>query len=129
MKIKSCTNCLMLETRPRITFNESGVCNACAWSEEKKEFVDWSKREQLLIDLINKAKIRNKGRFQFIFPASGGKDSSYVAYQMKNKWGVNGLSVTIHPPLSYDLGNKNLENFIFSGFDNISSFIDLPNAV
>ena len=38
---------------------------------------------------------------------------------MKNKWGANGLSVTIHPPLSYDLGNKNLENFIFSGYDNI----------
>ena len=52
-------------------------------------------------------------------PASEEKDSSYVAYQMKNKWGANGLSVTIHPPLSYDLGNKNLENFIFSGYDNI----------
>ncbi len=119
MKIRSCTNCLMIETRPRITFNEQGVCNACAWSEEKKEVVDWSKREEQLVDLIKYAKEKNKGRFECIFPASGGKDSSYVAYQMKNKWGVNGLSVTIHPPLSYNLGNKNLENFIFSGFDNI----------
>ena len=117
--MKYCTNCLMPETRPRITFNENGICNACEWAGQKKEEVDWESREKILIELIETSKKRNPGKFQWIFPASGGKDSSYVAYQMKNKWGANGLSVTIHPPLSYDLGNKNLENFIFSGYDNI----------
>ena len=117
--MKYCSNCLMPETRPRITFNNDGFCNACQWADEKKDEIDWKVREQKLDDLVKESKRRNPNKFQFIFPSSGGKDSSYVAYQMKNKWGVNGLSVTIHPPLSYDLGNKNLENFIFTGFDNI----------
>ena len=122
MKIRSCSNCLMLETRPRITFNELGECNACAWAKEKKEEVDWVTREAQMVELVKQAKERNPGGFEFIFPASGGKDSSYGAYQMKHKWGINGLSVTIHPPMSYALGNQNLENFIFSGFDNIDFY-------
>lgn len=35
--MKYCSNCLMPETRPRITYNEKGVCNACQWAEEKKQ--------------------------------------------------------------------------------------------
>lgn len=119
MKIKFCSNCLMPSTRPRISFNKVGICNACEWASEKKEIVDWKARELQLKNLCDKFKIEKSGKFQCILPASGGKDSSYVADQMQNKWGLNGLSVTIHPPLSYHLGNQNLENFIFSGFDNI----------
>ena len=26
-----------MSTRPRITFDEDGRCNACTWSEEKKK--------------------------------------------------------------------------------------------
>ena len=35
--MKYCTNCLMPETRPRITFNENGICNACEWADKKKK--------------------------------------------------------------------------------------------
>ena len=35
-----CSSCLNMSTRPRISFNEKGQCNACTWSEEKKTF-DW----------------------------------------------------------------------------------------
>ena len=28
-------NCINMSTRPRISFNEKGYCNACQWSEEK----------------------------------------------------------------------------------------------
>ena len=38
-----------MSTRPRITFDERGWCNACQWMEEKKTF-DWEKREEELID-------------------------------------------------------------------------------
>lgn len=34
MNVKMCKKCAMLETRPRITFNEAGVCGACLWEEE-----------------------------------------------------------------------------------------------
>ena len=42
-----CTSCLNMSTRPRISFNESGECNACQWSEEKKIF-NWEAQEKKL---------------------------------------------------------------------------------
>ena len=42
-----CSSCLNMSTRPRISFNEKGQCNACTWSEEKKTF-DWEKRKKEL---------------------------------------------------------------------------------
>ena len=38
-----CKNCVMPSTRPRIEFDERGFCNACVWSEEKKNLVDWDR--------------------------------------------------------------------------------------
>ena len=32
-----CKNCLNASTRPRITFDKRGYCNACQWAEEKKK--------------------------------------------------------------------------------------------
>ena len=32
-----CKTCLNMSTRPRIEFNDNGSCNACEWSEEKKQ--------------------------------------------------------------------------------------------
>ena len=42
-----CKNCLNASTRPRITFDKRGWCNACQWSEEKKT-LDWGKRRKEL---------------------------------------------------------------------------------
>ena len=36
MNIFRCKNCLNISTRPRITFDEKGWCNACQWVKEKK---------------------------------------------------------------------------------------------
>jgi N-acetyl sugar amidotransferase len=54
-----------------------------------------------------------------IVPCSGGKDGGFVAHQLKYKYGMNPLTVTWAPLLPTDIGRKNLDNFINSGFDNI----------
>ena len=40
-KFTLCKNCLNMSTRPRISFDERGWCNACQWMEEKK-VMDWT---------------------------------------------------------------------------------------
>ncbi len=45
--LKICKSCLMLSTRPRITFNEKGVCNACQWTLIKKKNRLEKKRERV----------------------------------------------------------------------------------
>jgi N-acetyl sugar amidotransferase len=116
-KIFWCKNCLNMSTRNRISFDSKGWCNACQWMEEKK-ILDWSIREKELIDLLNKNKSKN-GTFDCIVPVSGGKDGSYVAYMLKHKFGMNPLTITVRPALSLEIGDKNLINFINSGFDHL----------
>ena len=110
-------NCLNMSIRPRITFDERGWCNACQWMEEKKK-LDWSKRQLELETLIKKYK-STTGNFDCIVPVSGGKDGSYVAYQLKHKYGMTPLCVTVRPALSLEIGDKNLLNFIYSGYDHV----------
>jgi len=116
-KIFWCKNCLNMSTRPRISFDEKGWCNACQWMEEKKTF-DFSKRQEELKTLLEKYRSKN-GSFDCIVPVSGGKDGSYVAYNLKHKYKMNPLAVTIRPALSLEIGDKNLLNFINSGYDHI----------
>ena len=116
-KIHWCKNCLNMSTRPRITFDERGWCNACQWMEEKKSF-DWSKRKVELLNILEKSRSKN-GNFDCIVPVSGGKDGSYVAYMLKHEYGMNPLTVTVRPALSLEIGDRNLQNFIHSGYDHI----------
>ncbi len=117
-KIFWCANCLNMSTRPRISFDERGFCNACSWSEEKK-IMDWSRRQEELHQLLEKYRSKNGDGFDCIVPVSGGKDGSYVAYMLKSQYDVNPLAVTVRPALSLELGDKNLSNFINSGFNHI----------
>lgn len=112
-----CTNCLMPATRPRIRLDENGVCNACTWSKEKVE-IDYKERVNQLDEICEKYRAKN-GNFDCIVPVSGGKDSSYVAYQMKHVHNMHPLCVNISPPLSMQIGNQNLKNFMESGYDTL----------
>lgn len=112
-----CTQCFNMSTRPRIEFNKEGVCNACQWAEEKKTF-DWGSRKKELLALLDKHR-RTDGRFDVLVPVSGGKDGSYVAYQLKHVYGMTPLCVTIRPPLELAIGDENLHNFLNSDYDHI----------
>ena len=107
-----------MSTRPRISFDDRGLCNACVWAEKKQD-LDWAEREAKLEQLLNLYR-RSDGSFDCIVPVSGGKDGSYVAHTLKTKWGMNPLSVTIKPPLPTELGEANLQAFIASGFPHIA---------
>ena len=45
-KIFWCKKCVVMSTRPRVTFNAEGVCSACQWAEEKKK-LDWKAKISL----------------------------------------------------------------------------------
>tara|TARA_B100000809_G_scaffold185656_1_gene183743 strand:+ start:7288 stop:8382 length:1095 start_codon:yes stop_codon:yes gene_type:complete len=108
-----CKTCLNMSTRNRIEFDESGRCNACVWAEEKAS-VNWPERERELKSLFERHK--TAGPYDLIVPVSGGKDGSYVSYNCKQKYGLNPLCVTVHPPTRSGLGFTNLENFKKSGY-------------
>ena len=93
----------MPSTRPRISYNEEGICNACEWSEEKAK-VNWKAREKEF--RIIAEQYSNKGsNYDVIIPVSGGKDSCYVSWKLKHEYGLTPLLVHIEPPLAREDGN------------------------
>ena len=117
-KIVFCKRCVMSNQRPRIQFNDDQICSACLFSEYKETEVNWDLREKELQLLCDKYR-KDDGSWDVIVPSSGGKDSAYVAYTLKQKFGMHPLTVTWASAVPTDIGTQNLYNFTQSGFDNI----------
>ena len=116
-EVKFCKICTVSNQRPRITFDEKGVCSACNFATEKKKF-NWKKRGEELQILCNKHR-KSNGDYDIIVPCSGGKDGSWVAHQLKYEYGMHPLCVTWSPLKYTEIGRKNLDYFIQSGFNHI----------
>jgi len=117
-EVKFCKRCVMSNQRPGIVFDEEGVCGACRYADEKKNVIDWKDRKRQLEELLDKHR-RKDGSWDAIVSCSGGKDASFVAHQLKDKYGMHPLTVTAAPFKYTDIGFQNLQNFIDSGFANL----------
>jgi N-acetyl sugar amidotransferase len=117
-QVRFCTRCTISNQRPRIFFDEEGVCSACRFADYKRKHVDWDQRERELIELCDKHR-RSDGSYDVIVPVSGGKDGGIVAHQLKYKYGMHPLTVTWAPLIPTEIGKKNLGNFIGAGFDHV----------
>lgn len=114
-----CKNCTISNQRPRISFDEEGICSACRFAEYKQTHINWDDREKELRELCDRHR-KNDGSYDVVVPCSGGKDGGFVAHQLKYKYNMNPLTVTWSPYIYTDIGKKNLENFInVGGFDHI----------
>lgn len=120
-----CKKCTISNQRPRITFDDLGVCSACRYAEYKRTKIDWNLRDVELSRLCDKHR-KGNGDYDVIVPCSGGKDGSFVAHQLKYKYGMNPLTVTWAPLKASDIGRKNLDAFIAAGFDHI---MGTPNPI
>lgn len=112
-----CKKCVMSNQRPRIIFDKEGVCSGCR-NNELKSKINWKDRENELKDLLDQYRSKD-GSYDVIVPSSGGKDSGYVAHQLKYKYNMNPLTVTWSPLEYTDIGLQNLQSKIDSGFSNI----------
>jgi N-acetyl sugar amidotransferase len=118
MKIRYCTKCLFPETKPDLFFNEKDVCSACVAAEQKESSIDWKQREIDFLSIIDKYK-RAPGEIGYdcLIPVSGGKDSTYQAYFMKEVCGLNPLCVCFETTNLTELGQKNIDNISKMGID------------
>ncbi len=98
----------MPETRPGISFNEEGICSACRHSEKAKE-TNWKKRFRELKRLCRKYRKHN-GEYDCIVTVSGGKDSTFQAYFIKEVMKMNPLLVNVYNFSWTETGLKNFNN-------------------
>ena len=106
------------EKKKPIIFDSEGICSACVYAE-KKRLIDWTDRSKQLEELCDRYR-RGDGRYDVIVPGSGGKDSVVAAHMLKFKYNMNPLLITWPPALYTDIGRRNFDAWLNSGFGNIT---------
>jgi N-acetyl sugar amidotransferase len=122
--VRFCKTCVVSNQRPRIVFDDEGVCSACRFAYEKYHIIDWQARERELETLLDRHR-RHDGRWDVVVACCGGKDSAYVAHQLKTTYGMHPLTVTWAPFRYTDIGRRNFLNFVDAGFSNLTAY---PNG-
>lgn len=104
-----CKKCIIPDTRPHMIINEDGVCQACK-NQEINDNTDWNSRWKELEDLCNKYR-RDDGYYDCLIAVSGGKDSHFITYTLKERLGMNPLLICVADPFTHsEVGKHNLQN-------------------
>ncbi len=119
-KVEYCSNCTRSNQRPHnigeflqnknkkktfVGLSKNKICNACSYYFEKQN-INWKKREKELRKICDKYR-KNNGDYDVIVPGSGGKDSIYVAHELRFKYKMKPLLVTWAPNMTTNIGKKN----------------------
>ncbi|OPX30352.1 MAG: hypothetical protein B1H08_01955 [Candidatus Omnitrophica bacterium 4484_171] len=106
--MKTCQLCLLNSNYRNIKFDKDGICNYCrTYSFYKDRLTDFNYNKRLLEDRFNS--IRGKYDYDCLVGISGGKDSSYLAWQLKNKYGLRILTFTFDNGFLTDYAKRNIE--------------------
>ena len=114
--MKFCKKCLYPSTKPQLQFDERGICSACN-NYKLKDEVNWVKKKEDFLLILEKYRSKNGNNYDCIIPVSGGKDSTFQTYTIKETFGLNPLAVNFHPHDQTEIGRKNLENLKQLGVD------------
>jgi N-acetyl sugar amidotransferase len=102
----------MDDTDPDISFDTNGFCNHCtdAFFRLKQYPFNLSKKEKenKLLKKIKDIKNKKKGDYDCIIGVSGGLDSTYIAFKVK-EFGLNPLAVHVDNGWNTELSVKNIE--------------------
>jgi N-acetyl sugar amidotransferase len=90
-ELKRCTRCILPETYPHIDFDEDGVCRVCREFDRKYADIDWDARKARLERILDRYRGKG-GKWDCMVPFSGGKDSTYTLWLLKNVYGMNPLA-------------------------------------
>lgn len=106
-----CSRCLMDRTDPDIIFDEKGVCNHCHHYDElaAKCLLPGAARERAREELVARIKKDAAGKsYDCVIGVSGGVDSTYVAYLVK-QLGLRPLAVHLDNGWDSELAVANIE--------------------
>ncbi len=114
----------MTDTRPGIKFVD-GVCAPCI-NYKKQEVIDWEYRKKKLEELCDKYRGKYGNGYDCAIAASGGKDSHFQVWYMKEIMGMNPVLLSISNIEWTETGRKNLLNI--SDTFNCDIITAIPNV-
>jgi N-acetyl sugar amidotransferase len=110
-----CTKTIMDTSDPEISFDENGVCN---YVNEfnlsvKADLENKEQKKKNLESLLLKIKEDGKNKeYDCIIGLSGGVDSCYLAYLVKNQFGLRPLAIHVDGGWNSELAVKNVEHIV-----------------
>ncbi len=112
---RRCSRCILPETIPHIHFDEQCVCNYCREYDEKKRDIkiDYSFKGERFEGYIKEAarkRVQNGNRYDVLVPVSGGRDSSYVAWELSKSLKI--LCVHYDNPFSSPQTKVNVDHLM-----------------
>ncbi len=114
MKYQICTRCIMDTSDPKIEFDQNGVCNHCHdYDRVMRDYVFANKvGQQKLKEAVKLIKQEGIGKkYDCIIGLSGGVDSSYVAWMVKDL-GLRPLAVHLDNGWNTEAAVRNIENIV-----------------
>jgi N-acetyl sugar amidotransferase len=104
-----CSRCVypMVSAVP-LTFDEDAICSGCR-VHAQREKTDWNQRRLWLEELVAEYRHPKGDHYDCIIPVSGGKDSWYQTWYVKEVLGLNPLLVTYHGNNYLPVGLRNLK--------------------
>ncbi|MCC8417591.1 MAG: hypothetical protein LN588_03680 [Rickettsia endosymbiont of Bryobia graminum] len=99
--LRRCTKCILPETFPGISFDTAGVCNQC----NNYKLIHTSSLANLE-EMFDKYRSKD-GSPDCLVAFSGGRDSSYGLYLIKNKYKMNPVTYSYDWGMVTDLARRN----------------------
>lgn len=109
--MRYCTRCVYPEIAVNTLFDDEGVCGACRVQEEFDELSEefWARRRDVFQQIVDDARDLDGNRYDCVIAVSGGKDSYFQTYVIKELYGLNPLLVTYHGNNYLAEGQRNLD--------------------
>ena len=109
--LQTCSRCIYDELTPNVEFDEEGVCNYCAMSDQlADEFGTGKEKGKKIYKSILK-QIKHDGRnkkYDCVIGVSGGTDSSFMLHQVK-EWGLRPLAVHYDNTWNTAIASQNIK--------------------
>ncbi len=99
-----CSKCILPDAYPNINFDKHGDCNYCK-THQKIQYLGASK----LKDELTKNK-KDTGKYDCLVPISGGKDSTFVLYQMSKVFKMRVLAFNYDNCLTHPQAQQNVQS-------------------
>lgn len=93
--MKICNNCTLNDNIFSVRINDEGLCNYCLQNNKSTNIIsaeEYIKMDKQLMEAF--AKYKNEP-YQVLMAYSGGKDSTFTLYKLREKYNVSVLAVTL----------------------------------
>jgi imidazoleglycerol phosphate synthase cyclase subunit len=92
-----CTRCVYPSASAvPLEFDDAGVCTGCQVAEARAATreAEWTRRKELLKEILERYRCRDGSRYDCVIPVSGGKDSHFQTHVIVHEFGLRPLLVT-----------------------------------